>query len=123
MSSLVAGAIVGSLTGGFLVDFLGRKVSIVLDSLIFCVGSLILILSDNFWMLVVGRLIIGYGVSLCATAECVYVSEIAPSEKRGMLVSLNETGICIGILVAYCVSFIFVGEFNSYNVDMPNDII
>ncbi|KAI6647909.1 Solute carrier family 2, facilitated glucose transporter member 12-like [Oopsacas minuta] len=108
VSSLVAGAFFGSLTGGILVDFLGRKVSIILDSVVFCVGAVILIFSESFWLLVIGRLIIGYGVSLSATAECVYVSEIAPSKKRGMLVSLNELGICLGILLAYTVSYLFV---------------
>ncbi|KAI6661314.1 Solute carrier family 2, facilitated glucose transporter member 12-like [Oopsacas minuta] len=110
VSSLVAGAIIGSLTGGILVDFLGRKVSIILDSVVFCVGAVILIFSESFWLLVIGRLIIGYGVSLSATAECVYVSEIAPSKKRGMLVSLNELGICLGVLLAYTVSYLFVDK-------------
>ena len=114
MSSLLAGAFLGSLTGGFLVDFFGRKTSIILDSLIFCSGALILIFSENFWLLVVGRFVIGYGVSLSATAECVYVSEIAPSGRRGMFVSLNEMGICIGLLLAYSVSYIFVGKFVIY---------
>ena len=110
VSSLVAGAVIGSLTGGILVDFLGRKYSIILDSIIFCVGTVVLVMSENFWLLIIGRSIIGYGVSLTATAECVYISEIAPASKRGMLVSLNEVGICLGILLAYFIGFLFVGN-------------
>ena len=111
VSSLVGGAVIGSLTGGILVDFLGRKVSIVLDSIIFCVGAVVLVMSESFWSLVVGRLIIGYGVSLSVTAECVYICEIAPASKRGMLVSLNELGVCVGILLAYFINYLFVGEY------------
>lgn len=49
--------------------------------------------------LLVGRFVMGYAVALSAICECVYISEIAPAEHRGALVSLNELGIAIGILV------------------------
>ena len=114
MSSLVAGAVVGSLTGGILVDLLGRKFSIILDSILFSVGAVVLVASENLWMLIIGRLVTGYAVSLSATAECVYVSEIAPASKRGMLVSLNEVGICLGILLAYFIGFLFVGKSSRF---------
>ena len=57
--------------------------------------------STTFGLLLAGRFVLGFAVSLSAIAECIYISEIAPPEKRGMLVSLNELGITIGILLAY----------------------
>ena len=57
--------------------------------------------STSYGLLLAGRFVLGFAVSLSAIAECIYISEIAPPEKRGMLVSLNELGITIGILLAY----------------------
>ena len=114
MSSTVAGAFIGSLTGGISVDFLGRKVSIQIDALIFIIGALVLAFSVNYWMLVLGRLIVGYGISLSVTSACVYVCEIAPAKYRGMLVAINQFGISLGVALAYIVSNIFVGELLSY---------
>ena len=50
----------------------------------------------------------GFGVSLSAIAECVYISEISPPERRGLLVSLNELGITLGFLLAYLMDFAFI---------------
>ena len=110
-SSTVAGALIGSLTGGTLVDYFGRKVSIILDAIVFIIGALVLVVSFDYWLLVLGRLIVGYGISLSATSACVYVSEVAPASIRGMLVAVNQFGISLGIAMAYVISNLFVGKF------------
>ena len=63
--------------------------------------------STSYGLLLAGRFVLGFAVSLSAIAECIYISEIAPPEKRGMLVSLNELGITVGILLAYLVNYTF----------------
>ena len=50
----------------------------------------------------------GFGVSLSAIAECVYISEISPPHRRGLLVSLNELGITLGFLLAYLIDYAFI---------------
>lgn len=45
---------------------------------------------------------------MSAIAECIYISEIAPPDRRGLLVSFNEVGICVGILLAYSVNAVFI---------------
>ncbi|KAI6647915.1 Solute carrier family 2, facilitated glucose transporter member 12-like [Oopsacas minuta] len=107
-SSTVVGSFIGSMTGGIPVDYLGRKVSIIIDAIVFIVGALILLFSVNYWMLVLGRLIVGYGISLNVTAAVVYVSEISPAKNRGLLVGMNQFGISLGVAIAFLVSNIFV---------------
>ena len=63
--------------------------------------------STSYGLLLAGRFVLGFAVSLSAIAECIYISEIAPQEKRGMLVSLNELGITVGVLLVYLVNFTF----------------
>lgn len=108
VSSMLMGAVLASLSGGFIVDYVGRRMAIIINSVLFLVGAIILALAPSFAVLFVGRFIVGFGVSLSAIAECIYISEIAPANKRGLLVSFNEVGICLGILLAYSVNVWFI---------------
>eukprot|EP00058_Branchiostoma_floridae_P020853 XP_002606343.1 hypothetical protein BRAFLDRAFT_67586 [Branchiostoma floridae] len=114
VSSMLMGAVIGSLTGGFIVDRFGRRLAIIVNAGVFVCGAMILALAQSYAVLVTGRLVVGFAVSLSAIAECIYISEIAPSSKRGMLVSLNELGITLGILVAYLVNYLFISVPNGW---------
>ncbi|KAI8499149.1 hypothetical protein Bbelb_229130 [Branchiostoma belcheri] len=137
VSSMLMGAVIGSLTGGFIVDRFGRRSAIIVNAGVFVCGAMTLALAQSYAVLVAlcskntvlqsealrkaskrkqvtGRLVVGFAVSLSAIAECIYISEIAPSSKRGMLVSLNELGITLGILVAYLVNFLFISVPNGW---------
>ena len=109
-SSSAAGAFFGSLSGGIPVDFLGRRVSIQIDVFIYIIGALMLAVSLDYWMLVLGRLIVGYGISLSVTSACIYFCEIAPAKYRGMLIEINQFGVSFGVVLAYVVGNIFIGE-------------
>ncbi|KAK3089696.1 hypothetical protein FSP39_005693 [Pinctada imbricata] len=114
ISSMLIGAIIGSLSGGFLVDGIGRRRTIIVISVIFVLGAIVLAVSPNYPSLLIGRLILGFAVSVSATGECTYISEIAPAKRRGLLVSLNELGITIGLLLAYLVNYIFISQENGW---------
>lgn len=108
VSFLLLGATIGAVISGFLVDFLGRKLTIILNGVIFALGSVTLALAHSFYILVSGRLLLGCAVSISAVAECIYISEIAPAKRRGLLVSLNELGITLGLLLSYLINFLFI---------------
>jgi MFS family permease len=55
--------------------------------------------------LICGRVIMGGAVAISAVADCVYISEVAPKESRGAMVSLNEVAITAGVLLAYVASY------------------
>ncbi|NWR41452.1 GTR12 protein, partial [Regulus satrapa] len=107
VSSLLFGALFASLTGGFLIDRFGRRLAIIIASSLLVVGSLILLPYDSYEILIVGRIAIGISISLSSIATCVYLAEIAPQHRRGLLVSLNELMIVIGILFAYISNYAF----------------
>ncbi|XP_044104421.1 solute carrier family 2, facilitated glucose transporter member 12 isoform X3 [Neovison vison] len=107
VSSLLIGALLASLTGGVLIDRSGRKAAIILSSCLLGLGSLVLILSLSYTVLIVGRIAIGVSISLSSIATCVYIAEIAPQHRRGFLVSLNELMIVTGILFAYISNYVF----------------
>lgn len=112
VSLMLVGALAASCVGGLVVDKIGRKWTIILNSVVFVVGATVLTLSYSVPVLMSGRVIVGFAVSLSAISECIYISEIAPPDKRGMLVGLNELGITIGFLLAYTMNYVFA--------DIPN---
>ncbi|XP_005390566.1 PREDICTED: solute carrier family 2, facilitated glucose transporter member 12 isoform X2 [Chinchilla lanigera] len=114
VSSLLIGAFLASLTGGVLIDRYGRRTAIIVSSCLLGLGSLVLILSLSYVILIVGRIAIGVSISLSSIATCVYIAEIAPQHRRGLLVSLNELMIVIGILFAYISNYVFANVFHGW---------
>lgn len=114
VSSLLIGAFLASLTGGVLIDRYGRRLTIILSSCLLGLGSLVLILSLSYTLLIMGRVAIGVSISLSSIATCVYIAEIAPQHRRGLLVSLNELMIVTGILFAYISNYTFANISNGW---------
>ncbi|XP_065185291.1 solute carrier family 2, facilitated glucose transporter member 12-like [Sycon ciliatum] len=114
VTSMLVGALVASLTGGFLIDACGRRRVILVNSLIFICGAGVAAAAPSLAVLIVGRLILGFAISLAAISETVYIAEIAPSDKRGRLVTLNEMGIVLGFLLAYGIGYAFVNVKNGW---------
>ncbi len=54
-------------------------------------------------VLVVGRLIVGFGVGVASVAAPLYAAEQAPTRLRGRFVSIYQLAITIGIFIAYLV--------------------
>ncbi|XP_059089463.1 solute carrier family 2, facilitated glucose transporter member 10-like isoform X2 [Tigriopus californicus] len=104
---LPLGACLASLVGGNAIDHYGRKFTIIFNAFLFTAGSLTVTLSSHLGVILFGRFMLGFAVSLSAIAECIYISEIVRPEKRGMFVSLNELTITVGILMAYLVNYMF----------------
>jgi sugar porter (SP) family MFS transporter len=63
-------------------------------------------------VLVVGRVILGLAVGSAALVVPLYLSEIAPTEIRGAITSLNQLMIVGGILLAFIVNAILASSGN-----------
>ncbi|NXD08314.1 GTR10 protein, partial [Nothocercus nigrocapillus] len=107
VSSLLIGALLASLVGGILIDRHGRRRAILVSNVVLLFGSLILTLARSFPGLVIGRVTVGFAISISSMACCIYVSEMVAAHQRGLLVSLYEAGITVGILLAYALNYIF----------------
>ncbi|XP_037667873.1 solute carrier family 2, facilitated glucose transporter member 10 [Choloepus didactylus] len=105
VGSLLLGALLASLVGGFLIDRFGRKQAILGSNLVLLAGSLSLGLAGSLAWLVLGRSAAGFAISLSSMACCIYVSELVGPRQRGVLVSLYEAGITVGILLSYALNY------------------
>ncbi|XP_059283013.1 probable polyol transporter 6 [Lycium ferocissimum] len=100
-------ALVGSLCAGRTSDNIGRRNTIIIASLIFFIGSVLMGYGPNYPTLLVGRCVAGVGVGFALMIAPVYSAEISSPSSRGFLTSLPEIGISIGILLGYLSNYIF----------------
>jgi len=107
VASMLIGAIFGSGASGPMSDRLGRRRVVFIIAIIYIVGALILALAPSMPVLVIGRLVIGLAVGGSTAIVQVYLSEMAPTEQRGSLSSLNQLMITIGILSSYLINYAF----------------
>jgi sugar porter (SP) family MFS transporter len=100
-SWVTLGALVGALVAGTLADRIGRRETIVLAAVLFTAGAAIEAVAPGSTVLVIGRLIVGFGVGVASVAAPLYAAEMAPSRLRGTFVSMYQLAITFGIFIAY----------------------
>jgi len=104
VSSLLLGAMAGAGVAGPLSDRLGRRRIILIAAIVFSVGAIGAALAPNVGVLVLFRIVLGVAVGAAALIVPLYLSEVAPTEIRGAVSSLNQLMIVVGILLAYIVN-------------------
>ena len=112
VASLLLGAMVGSASAGRLSDRLGRRPLIMIAAAVFTVGALLAALAPTVGVLIAARFILGLAVGAAAMVVPLYLAEIAPTEQRGRITSLNQLMIVGGILLAYIVNAILASSEN-----------
>lgn len=101
VGSLNVCSLLGSLASGKTSDCIGRRYTILLSATTFLVGAILMGLAPSFKFLMVGRVVAGIGVGFSLMIAPVYTTEISPSMSRGLLSSLPEVFINVGILLGY----------------------
>jgi SP family sugar:H+ symporter-like MFS transporter len=110
VASLLLGAMIGAACAGRLADRLGRRHLIIAAAVIFTGGALLAAFAPGVWVLIVARFIIGLAVGSAALVVPLYLAEIAPTEVRGAIASLNQLMIVCGILAAFVVNAILASS-------------
>jgi MFS transporter, SP family, galactose:H+ symporter len=105
ISIVLIGAIVGSAGAGALADRIGRRTTLLWAGIIFSAGALISAGAPAIGVLLAGRLVVGFAIGLCSVVAPLYISEVAPANVRGGLVSLYQFAITVGILGAFLIDY------------------
>ncbi|CAO0791599.1 unnamed protein product [Mucor circinelloides] len=98
------GAIFGGFFSGLLTDRFGRKILVIVSSIIFIAGALILALAPSYGVLLFGRVVVGLAVGIASMIVPVYVSELSPKHLRGRLNTLNTLVLTFGQVFAYAMN-------------------
>ncbi|KAA8528272.1 hypothetical protein F0562_035627 [Nyssa sinensis] len=104
-SSLYIAGFAASLVASPLTAALGRKNIMVLGGCSFLAGAVINGGAENIAMLILGRIMLGFGVGFTNQAAPVYLSEMAPAKWRGALNTGFQFFIGVGVVTANCINF------------------
>lgn len=117
VSSALIGCIIGACFAGWLSQKLGRKPSLMIAAVLFLLSAIRSAWPEIFWGMpgdgdyhfinhfVFYRISGGVGVGIASMLSPMYIAEIAPANRRGTLVSLNQFAIILGMLIIYFVNY------------------
>ncbi|KAF2077607.1 hypothetical protein CYY_001070 [Polysphondylium violaceum] len=112
--SILLGALLGSVSSGFIADKIGRKPVIFFTAIATIGGSIGSAVATNVATICVLRLILGLGVG-CASSVCpLMVAETTPQEKKGIYGAFFQISITVGIFLANIIALALkkIGESN-----------
>lgn len=113
VSSALVGCIIGVAFSGDLSDRLGRKKLLFLSAFLFLISAVGCALIHSLSLLITFRLIGGLGVGIASIVVPLYLSEIAPANIRGRLVTCYQLAITVGILLAYVTNSLLLSHSES----------
>jgi MFS family permease len=99
-SSFFLAGMVSSIIASKVTATKGRKFSMMVGALLYLLGSLMNALAINTYMLIIGRLFLGFGCGFVNQSVPMFLAEIPPVNIRGALQVLFQASIAIGILIA-----------------------
>lgn len=101
VSSALIGCIIGVALSGELSDRLGRRPAMLTAAFLFFLSAVGTAAAPVFGLLVTARVLGGVAVGIASNVVPLYISEIAPPNIRGRLVTCYQLAITVGILLAY----------------------
>jgi SP family arabinose:H+ symporter-like MFS transporter len=103
-SSAIWGCVLGAMTAGYLSDRFGRRPILIVTAILFAVSAYGSAVANDLTMFIIMRLLGGIGVGAASMLCPMYISEIAPSNIRGRLVTFYQLAIVLGINIIYVIN-------------------
>jgi len=118
-SSAIIGCVFGAMFAGKLSDEFGRKKVLILTAILFAISAIGSSIPNNLTQFVMARFIGGLGVGAASMLSPLYISEIAPANIRGRLVTTYQLAIVLGIQLIYFVN-LKISNFGdeAWNIEM-----
>ncbi|CAG7785042.1 unnamed protein product [Allacma fusca] len=110
-SVMILGAIVSCPVAGVGIERFGRRMSMLLLTLPFIGGWLLIYFASNIWMIYAGRFITGFCAGAFSVAVPIYVAETADTKIRGALGCGYDLMITIGILYIF-----LIGTYTTWRI-------
>ncbi|MDF7674242.1 sugar porter family MFS transporter [Acetobacteraceae bacterium ESL0709] len=99
-AAILFGAVLGAFGAGYFSEKYGRRPTIILVAGVFVMGATWCALSPNVGSLIAARVFLGCAVGGSSQVVPMYISELAPADKRGTLALFFNVSIGVGILLA-----------------------
>ena len=108
VSSLTLTSTLAMMVAGPLSDALGRRTVLYGAAVLYAVSAIGSALAPSFELLVIARMVGGFGVGASLIIAPMYIAEISPPALRGRMVSFNQLNIVIGISVAFFTNYLIL---------------
>ncbi|XP_030464582.2 monosaccharide-sensing protein 2-like [Syzygium oleosum] len=102
--SLIGATVITTFSGP-VSDSIGRRPMMIISSILYFLSGLVMLWAPNVYVLLLARLLDGFGIGLAVTLVPVYISETAPPEIRGLLNTLPQFTGSGGMFLSYCMVF------------------
>lgn len=104
-AAILAGAVIGALLSSWSSERFGRKHTILAVAALFAVGAVACGLAPTVDVLIITRIVLGMAVGASTQVVPMYISELAPHDRRGTLVTVFNVAIGAGIVFANIIGF------------------
>ncbi|WND03571.1 sugar porter family MFS transporter [Temperatibacter marinus] len=105
-------ATLAALTVTPLADRFGRKNILMMLAFLYLLSAIYSAFAPDYINLVIARMIGGYAFGSLMLAP-VFIAETSPSDKRGLMVSVNQLNIVVGLSAAYFVNYFLLNAADS----------
>ncbi|MGE0587293.1 MAG: sugar porter family MFS transporter [Cyclobacteriaceae bacterium] len=113
VGSALIGCFVGALVAGELSKAIGRKYSLIISAILFTISAwgsgLPAILPESISLMVFFRIIGGLGIGIASMNAPMYIAEISPADKRGLMVTYYQLAVVIGFFAVFLATY-FIGN-------------
>ncbi|KAH6667951.1 hypothetical protein B0J14DRAFT_704389 [Halenospora varia] len=100
-----AGRIIGSVLTPFIADRVGRRMCMLVMSVLFIISIIVEVTSNSFWQIVMGRFLNYIPMGMAGALIPVYQAECAPPSCRGSLVTVYTWTVDAGAVLASGIVF------------------
>eukprot|EP00527_Entomoneis_sp_CCMP2396_P006494 CAMPEP_0198139958 /NCGR_PEP_ID=MMETSP1443-20131203/3192_1 /TAXON_ID=186043 /ORGANISM="Entomoneis sp., Strain CCMP2396" /LENGTH=634 /DNA_ID=CAMNT_0043802241 /DNA_START=32 /DNA_END=1936 /DNA_ORIENTATION=+ len=110
VAAFAVGGPLGAVFGGRMADSRGRRGALLIDTWTFLFGGLMQTFAVDMITIIIARFIIGFASGFSSVLVPIYLGELAPPSLRGMLGTITQFAMVVGILVANLFAFPFATE-------------
>lgn len=122
-SMLCVGALVGSLAAGVFATRYGRLWTIKMNNAFYIAGLLSFGLAANYWMLFIGRTLVGVGVGVACVVVPMYLTELSPLELRGVVGLFHQMALVLGIVVVEALGLLLGVEEGNWRLIVLSNVL
>jgi sugar porter (SP) family MFS transporter len=108
VSSALIGTMIGALGAAKPAERLGRRPVLVIVAAFFLISGIGCGFAWNWHALIGFRFLGGIAVGAASVVSPLYITEIAPAHRRGLLVTISQLNIVFGILGAFLSNYIII---------------
>lgn len=110
VAAVLGGSMVSSLAAGVLADWFGRKTMMIVSGLMFVASVGIIVLSQGFAPLFLGRLLQGMSGGVIAVVVPLYLAECLSAKNRGRGTAIFQFFLTFGIVMASAIGLYFTRQ-------------